>query len=168
MTNTLAYWSVAIITGAKSLIVFALPMKLNWQVSTSDFLLHFHLIPPKGRHHLRKSYKRKCNASASVFKKPLTVRSSMIHKGDRFQTWCQKCKTHCYITLGWKCLSETNVVAYWAHFQVTKKIQCFEYDTRESTHNTSLSSLHTYGLNNIGCKGLPGTIGNALAYWTHW
>jgi hypothetical protein len=38
-------------------------------------------------------------------------------------------KLKCYITLGWKSLTVTNTLAYWAHSCVTNKIKCSEYDS---------------------------------------
>jgi hypothetical protein len=36
-------------------------------------------------------------------------------------------KLQCYITVGWKGLSGTNALAYWAYLYVMKKMKCCEY-----------------------------------------
>ncbi len=56
--------------------------------------------------------------------------------------------------------------AYWAHSEVTKKMNCCDYN-----HNTLFSLQLMNGLNklesypSLGWKGLPGT--NNPAYWAH-
>jgi hypothetical protein len=48
-------------------------------------------------------------------------------------------------TIGWKGLSGTNTLAYWAHSKVTKKMKCCEYGTRVHIHKASFSSQLTNG-----------------------
>ncbi len=41
-----------------------------------------------------------------------------------------------YITLGWKGLLGTDILAYSIHSEVTKKIKCCEYSPRGRIYNT--------------------------------
>jgi hypothetical protein len=80
-------------------------------------------------------------------------------------------KTEGCITLGWKGLPETKILAYWVNLSVIKKMKFGECGPRVCIHNIKFSLQLTNGPIKLDCYialgwiSLPGT--NIITFWPH-